>query len=197
MIECDRDCLNCPYPEMPEECENLPDTQWEQDVMTFVQEGLRKDIQAIRKAEKKEGHIVNAQGRIAQAREARGMDRTALAAAIGCSTRTIWKWEKSICKANWKKLLAVLPELEAVYEDLAKHKLSPEERAKAQAWIALVRKSRGMKQRELAAVIGYTPSALCHWEKGRKPANWDRLCEVLPELEKYRPKEETGQCGRY
>lgn len=197
MIECNCDCLNCPYPDIPEECEELEPTAWELGVMSFVQEDLIKDIQAIRKAEKKETLIVEAQSRIAQARKKRGMSQTALASAIGCCPATVCRWENGRSRANWDKLLPVLPELGAAYEDVAKHKLSPEERTRAQAWIARVRKSKGMKQRELAAVINYTPSAVCHWEKGRKPANWDQLCAVLPELEKYRPREETEQCGRY
>ena len=199
MINCDRDCLNCPYPEMPEACENLPQTQWERSVITTVREDLKKDALAAQRAERRVDPYLRAQAQahIARAREARGMSRSDLAAAIGCSYQTILAWENGRYNANWKKLLTVLPELEAVYEDVAKYERSFEDCAGAQAWIARVRKARGMKQAELAAAIGCSAASLCRWEKGVCRADWNRLCAVLPELEKYRPREETEQCGRY
>ena len=197
MIDCTRDCLNCPYPEMPEECEELEPTPWELGVMSSVEKGLKKARKA-RRAKQIDDRHAKAQAHIAQARKARCMSQTALAAAVGCNLWTIWSWENGRNKANWDKLLPTLPELKAVYEDVAKYEAQCEEdRAGEQAWIARVRKERGITQKDLAAAIGRAPGTVCSWEKGHRQADWDRLCKALPELGKYRPKEETEQCGRY
>lgn len=191
MIDCTRDCLNCPYPEMPEECEELEPTPWELGVMSSVEKGL-KEARKARRAKQIDDRHAKAQAHIAQARKARGMSQTALAAAVGCNLWTIWRWENGRNKVNWDKLLPALPELKAVYADVAKYEAQCEEdQAGEQAWIARVRKARGITQKDLAAAIGCTPGAVCLWEKGHRQADWDRLCKALPELGKYRPKEAT------
>jgi ribosome-binding protein aMBF1 (putative translation factor) len=59
--------------------------------------------------------------------------------------------------------------------------------AEEQACIAQARKSRGLSQKALSRAVGCAQSTLCAWELGRFVADWDKLCAVLPELEKYRP----------
>lgn len=54
-----------------------------------------------------------------------------------------------------------------------------------QECISYVRKSYRMTQCQLAMMIGTSRKAVSNWETGVAPANWDKLCAVLPELEEY------------
>ena len=59
--------------------------------------------------------------------------------------------------------------------------------ADKQKCIREARKYRGMRQSDLAQLVGVSQGVISTWEQGRSPANWDNLCAVLPELEEYRP----------
>ena len=59
--------------------------------------------------------------------------------------------------------------------------------AAQQKCIRVARKSRRMRQSDLASLVGVNQSKISLWESGKVPANWDNLCAVLPELEEYRP----------
>lgn len=59
--------------------------------------------------------------------------------------------------------------------------------ADKQSCIRTVRKSHGMRQSDLAQLVGVSQMAISAWELGTLPANWDKLCAVLPELKEYRP----------
>ena len=50
---------------------------------------------------------------IALARKAHGMTQSGLAAIVGVTQATVSMWETGAVKANWDKLCAALPELEA------------------------------------------------------------------------------------
>ena len=59
--------------------------------------------------------------------------------------------------------------------------------ADKQSCIRTVRKSHGMRQSDLAQLVGVSQMAISALELGTLPANWDKLCAVLPELKEYRP----------
>lgn len=59
--------------------------------------------------------------------------------------------------------------------------------AALQCHIAQIRKDKGMTQRMPAEQLGVSPQTVSHWENGRVPAKWDKLCVALPELAEYRP----------
>ena len=137
MIECNHNCLECPYPDVPEECLEAAltwDEYKELDVIdkdiinpkTAKQKAVaaqqkaryeaNKDkIAARRKAyrEANKDKVAAKQKCIALARKARGMTQIELAAIVGAAKSTIAKWETGAAKANWDKLCAALPELEA------------------------------------------------------------------------------------
>lgn len=124
MVECNRDCLNCPYPDVPAECLDAPLTADDYKQLEEIEE------------------IINP--KTAQQRKVAAQQRA---------------WYK----ANKDKVAA------------------------QQSCIAQIRKARGMTQVQLAALIGVAQSTISAFEYGALVADWDKLCDVLPELEAYRP----------
>ena len=137
MIECNHNCLECPYPDVPEECLEAAltwDEYKELDVIdkdiinpkTAKQKAVaaqqkawyeaNKDKVAARKRawyEANKDKVAARQKSIALARKAQGMTQSRLAAIVGVTQATVSLWETGALKANWDKLCAALPELEA------------------------------------------------------------------------------------
>ena len=152
MIECNHNCLECPYPDVPEECLEAAltwDEYKELDVIdkdiinpkTAKQKAVaawqkayreaNKDKVAARKRawyeankdkvaarqkayrEANKDEVAAQQKSIALARNAQGMTQSRLAAIVGVTQATVSLWETGALKANWDKLCAALPELEA------------------------------------------------------------------------------------
>ena len=152
MIECNHNCLECPYPDVPDECLEAALTwdEWQEldaidkdiinpktakqkaiaarqkawyeankDKVAAQQKAYReanKDkVAAQQKAwyEANKDKIAAQQKSIALARKAQGMTQSGLAAIVGVTQATVSMWETGALKANWDKLCAALPELEA------------------------------------------------------------------------------------
>ena len=122
MIECDHNCLECPYPDVPEECLEAALTWDEYKELDVIDKDIinpktakQKAIAARQKAyrEANKDKIAAQQKSIALARKAQGMTQSGLAAIVGVTQATVSLWETGAVKANWDKLCAVLPELEA------------------------------------------------------------------------------------
>ena len=137
MIECNHNCLECPYPDVPDECLEAAlawDEYKELDVIdkdiinpkTAKQKAVaaqqkayyeaNKDRVAARKKawyEANKDKVAAQQKSIALARKAQGMTQSGLAAIVGVTQATVSMWETGALKANWDKLCAALPELEA------------------------------------------------------------------------------------
>lgn len=137
MIECNHNCLECPYPDVPEECLEAAltwDGYKELDVIdkdiinpkTAKQKAVAAQQKAWREANKdrvaawkkawyeaNKDRVAAQQKCIALARKAQGMTQSELAAIVGVTQATVSLWETGAVKANWDKLCAVLPELEA------------------------------------------------------------------------------------
>lgn len=122
MVECNHDCLNCPYPDVPAECLDAPltvdDYKWlaelDREIInpkTAQQRKIAAQQRAYREANKDK--VAAQQKSIALARKAQGMTQSGLAAIVGVTQATVSMWETGAVKANWDKLCAVLPELEA------------------------------------------------------------------------------------
>lgn len=120
-IECDGNCLECPYPDVPQECLDAPLT-WEE---------YRLD-------------------------------------KVFVSPKTLQQRKVAAQQRAW-------------------YEANREKVAAQQRWIAVCRKRQGMTQTDLAARIGVAQPVISRWETGSFVANWDKLCAVLPELERYRP----------
>ena len=121
MIECNHNCLECPYPDVPDECIEAALTwdEWQElDVIdkdiinpkTTKQKAVAARQKAYREANKDK--VAAQQKSIAMARKAQGMTQSGLAAIVGVTQATVSLWETGAVKANWDKLCAALPELE-------------------------------------------------------------------------------------
>ena len=121
MVECNRDCLNCPYPDAPEECLEAPlslddyrELDWlDREIIRPKTERQKKASakqKAYREANREE--IAAKQKAIADVRRARRMTQRDLAALCGVTQPAISQWESGCLPAPWDKLCAVLPELE-------------------------------------------------------------------------------------
>ena len=137
MIECNHNCLECPYPDVPEECLEAALTWDEYKALDVIDKDIinpktakQKAVAARQKAwyeankdkvaaqqkayrEANKDKVAAQQKSIALARKAQGMTQSGLAAIVGVTQATVSLWETGAVKANWDKLCAALPELEA------------------------------------------------------------------------------------
>nr|DAF76261.1 MAG TPA: helix-turn-helix XRE-family like protein [Caudoviricetes sp.] len=148
MIECNHNCLECPYPDVPEECLEAALTWDEHKELDVIDKDIinpktakQKAVAAQQKAwyeankdkvaarqkawyEANKDKVAARQKSIALARKAQGMTQSGLAAIVGVTQATVSMWETGALKANWDKLCAVLPELEAYRPERSRRQTS-------------------------------------------------------------------------
>ena len=170
MIECNHNCLECPYPDVPDECLEAALTwdEWQElDV-------IDKDI--INPKTTKQKAVAAWQKAYYEANKDKIAARQK--AYYEANKDKIAARQKAYYEANKDKIAA----WQKAYREANKDKIAAWQKS-----IALARKAQGMTQSGLAAIVGVTQSTVSLWETGAVKANWDKLCAVLPELEAYRP----------
>ena len=169
MIECNHNCLECPYPDVPEECLEAALTWDEHKELDVIDKDIINPKTAKQKAvaaQQKAWYEANKDKVAAQQKAWYEVNKDKVAAR-----------KKAWYEANKDKVAA---RKKAWYE------ANKDRVAAWQKSIALARKAQGMTQSRLAAIVGVTQATVSLWETGALKANWDKLCAVLPELEAYR-----------
>ena len=170
MIECNHNCLECPYPDVPEECLEAALTWDEYKELDVIDKDIinpKTTKQKAVAAQQKAWYEANKDKVAAQQKAYREANKDRVAAQ-----------QKAWYEANKDRVAT----RQKAYREANKDKVAAQQKC-----IALVRKARGMTQSELAAIAGVTRVTVSLWETGAVKANWDKLCAVLPELEAYRP----------
>lgn len=171
MLSCNHDCFNCPYPDVPDECLSASLTYDEYKESDQLDSEIRY------------GRKTNKEKKIAARNKAYyEADKDKVAAR-----------NKAYYEANREKLVARNKAYRKANRDKvaawqkAWHEANRDKLADKQSCIRTVRKSHGMRQSDLAQLVGVSQRAISAWEHGTLLANWDKLCAVLPELEEYQP----------
>ena len=169
MIECNHNCLECPYPDVPDECLEAALTWDEYKELDVIDKDIINPKTAKQKAvaaQQKAWYEANKDKVAAQQKAWYEANKDKVAAQ-----------QKAYREANKDKIAA----WQKAYYEANKDKIAAQQKS-----IALARKAQGMTQSGLAAIVGVTQSTVSLWETGAVKANWDKLCAVLPELEAYR-----------
>ena len=169
MIECNHNCLECPYPDVPEECLEAALTWDEYKELDVIDKDIINPKTAKQKAvaaQQKAWYEANKDKVAAQKKAYREANKDKVAAQ-----------QKAWYEANKDKVAAQ----QKAYREANKDKVAAQQKS-----IALARKAHGMTQSGLAAIVGVTQATVSMWETGAVKANWDKLCAALPELEAYR-----------
>ena len=169
MIECNHNCLECPYPDVPEECLEAALTWDEYKELDVIDKDIINPKTAKQKAvaaQQKAWYEANKDKVAAQQKAWYEANKDKVAAQ-----------KKAWYEVNKDKVAAQ----QKAYREANKDKVAAQQKS-----IALARKAQGMTQSGLAAIVGVTQATVSMWETGAVKANWDKLCAVLPELEAYR-----------
>ena len=169
MIECNHNCLECPYPDVPEECLEAALTWDEYKELDVIDKDIINPKTAKQKAvaaQQKAWYEANKDKVAAQQKAWYEANKDKVAAQ-----------QKAWYEANKDKVAAQ----QKAYREANKDKVAAQQKS-----IALARKAHGMTQSGLAAIVGVTQATVSMWETGAVKANWDKLCAALPELEAYR-----------
>ena len=185
MIECNHNCLECPYPDVPDECLEAALTWDEWQELDVIDKDIINPKTARQKAiaaQQKAYREANKDRIAAQQKAYREANKDRIAAQ-----------QKAWYEANKDRIAAQ----QKAYREANKDKIAARQKAyreankdRIAAWqksIALARKAQGMTQSGLAAIVGVAQATVSMWETGAVKANWDKLCAVLPELEAHRP----------
>ena len=159
MLKCDHNCLHCPYPEIPDECLN-EDTVYSEyeDLSRIEKELLFPSSPKNTSAEAKE--------------RKRERDRIYRKSHPEKANEHHLRWYRK----NKNRVVAYAKE----YRDRNIEKFS------YQFCIRDARTECGISQKALADKIGVAMSTVSRWESGIAPANWDKLCAALPDLDRYK-----------
>ena len=185
MIECNHNCLECPYPDVPEECLEAALTWDEYKELDVIDKDIinpKTTKQKAVAAQQKAWYEANKDKVAARQKAYREANKDKVAAQQKAYREAnkdkVAARRKAYREANKDKVAA----RRKAYREANKDKVAARQKS-----IALARKAQGMTQSGLAAIVGVTQATVSLWETGAVKANWDKLCAALPELETHRP----------
>lgn len=205
-IDCDGICSRCPYPEIPEECENAPITHEEYlelreiDRTLLFPKTLKQRQRAVYARRYYETHKEQV---LARCKKWRSENRDHVIAR----NRRYYQDHRDEYDARWRKryqlhreeILAQRkqwresnPTYFRDYYQRNKRRINSrydQNRKKygpKQVAIRKARQARGWTQKNLAERIGLSEKTIAYWEQGKNPANWEKLYQAMPELERMR-----------
>ena len=163
MLKCDHNCLHCPYSEMPEECLNEDAVYSEyEDFSRIEKELLFPNLNGSKTKSDRSKYLEREKKKRYRKRHPEKVNEHHL------------RWYRK----NRDRVAAYAKE----YIERNIKQLS------YQFCIKNVRTAHGMSQKDLANKVGVSVSTVSRWENGVHPANWDKLCAVLPDLDRYKER---------
>lgn len=218
----------CPYPDIPEELTEAPlsEKEWEiadwidiqsiihsianhEDKINLIYTRHTKKKDKNKKPQnnnrlryqgiKRNGAaLVEAQGKIIEARTQRGMSGRELAEKMGVARQTVTYWETGFYKANWSKVVEALPELRYVAEMEREREYKEREeritRKKEQynnefdiPKLRYMRHKTKLSAREVAEKIGVKNAQTIHrWETGKTripKARYEQILKLYEDIQ--------------
>ena len=169
IITCSHNCLACPYPDVPVECVNAPLSVEDFAELEEMDRELFRSAKQKRAAKYSRKHYTKNREAMIKRAVKWNRDHPERRKAI------VQKYEAN----NREKIKALRRQADRTRNNERQEKLRTE-----QSCIAAYRKARGLSQRRLAELTGISQHTISKWERGIRPANWDRLYAALPELRK-------------
>lgn len=201
-IICNHDCFNCPYPDVPSECLEMPLTL--EEIRAAAEVAMRSEA---KRAQWRDHYARNREQILARQKAW----RTNNLERVREYRRAYYRANpKPIQEANRRYRLRHREELNR--KRVEKRRQNPERYAQyarnhyhanrdriltrnkrrceankqkyagTQGVIRIARKQAGLTQKELGRLCGLSHSMICYWESGEQKANWGVLFRALPQL---------------
>lgn len=201
-IICNHDCFNCPYPDVPDECLEMPLTL--EEIRAAAEVTMRAEAERARRrdyyARNRERILARQKvwrtNNLERVREYRRAYYRANPKPIRETNRRYRLRHREELNRKSAEKRRQNPERYAQYARnhywanrdriLARSKrrceANKQKYAETQSVIRIARKQAGLTQKELGRLCGLSHTMICYWESGEQKANWAVLFQALPQL---------------